>query len=179
MSKRAIFLDRDGVLNANVVRNGKPYAPRTIEAFHLLPGVAEAVQRIKAAGFLAIVVTNQPDVAAGLTSRSIVDAMHVKLRQALPLDDIKVCWHRDQDGCSCRKPKPGLLFEAAAEWDIDLGSSYMIGDRWRDIEAGQAAGCTTILVDHGLVQEHATNPDLTTGSLADAVAIILARERAA
>ena len=179
MSKRAIFLDRDGVLNANVVRNGKPYAPRTIEAFHLLPGVAEAVQRIKVAGFLAIVVTNQPDVAAGLTSRSIVDAMHVKLRQALPLDDIKVCWHRDQDGCSCRKPKPGLLFEAAAEWDIDLGSTYMIGDRWRDIEAGQAAGCTTILVDHGLVQEHATHPDLTTGSLADAVALILARERAA
>jgi D-glycero-D-manno-heptose 1,7-bisphosphate phosphatase len=179
MAKRAVFLDRDGVLNANIVRDGKPYAPRAVEDFHLLPGVEDAVRRIKAAGFLAIVVTNQPDVAAGLTPRSVVDAMNAKLRQAVPLDDIKVCWHRDQDGCSCRKPKPGLLLEAATDWGIDLKSSYMIGDRWRDIEAGQAVGCTTILVDHGLVQEHATHPDLTTGSLAGAVALILAREKAA
>src|SRR5579864_4083061 len=90
MANRAVFLDRDGVINANIVSDGKPYAPRTIEAFRLLPGVEEAVQRIKAAGFLAIVATNQPDVAAGLTPRATVDAMHAKLRQALPLDDIKV-----------------------------------------------------------------------------------------
>lgn len=179
MPKRAIFLDRDGVLNANIVRDGKPYAPRTIEAFRLLPGVEEAVQRIKAAGFLAIVVTNQPDVAAGLTPRSVVDAMNARLRQTVPLDDFKICWHRDQDGCSCRKPKPGLLLEAARDWGIDLKSSYMIGDRWRDVEAGQAVGCTTILVDHGLVQECETQPDLTIGSLAEAVPLILAREKAA
>ncbi len=176
MKHRAVFLDRDGVLNANLVREGKPFAPRRIEEFQLLPGVEDAVRRLKAAGFLAIVVTNQPDVAAGLTPRAAVDAMHARLRAVLPLDDIKVCWHRDGDGCNCRKPKPGMLLEAASERDLDLQSSYMIGDRWRDIDAGRAAGCTTILVDHGLVQDRPTHPDLTVRSLEEAVAWILARQ---
>jgi|SRR5579862_869809 len=178
MKQRAVFLDRDGVLNANLVRDGKPFAPRRIEDFRLLPGVEDAVRRLKAAGFLAIVVTNQPDVAAGLTPRATVDAMHARLRAILPLDDIKVCWHRDIDACACRKPKPGMLLEAAAEYDIDLAASYMIGDRWRDIDAGRAAGCTTILVDHGLVQEQPARPDLTVSSLEEAAAIILRREPA-
>ena len=178
MKQRAVFLDRDGVLNANLVRDGKPFAPRRIEDFRLLPGVEDAVRRLKAAGFLAIVVTNQPDVAAGLTPRATVDAMHARLRAILPLDDIKVCWHRDVDACACRKPKPGMLLEAAAEHDVDLAASYMIGDRWRDIDAGRAAGCTTILVDHGLVQEQPARPDFKVSSLEEAVALILTREPA-
>ncbi len=176
MPNRAIFIDRDGVLNANLVRGGKNYAPRTLAEFRLLPGVEDAVRRVKSAGFLAIVATNQPDVAAGLTPRATVDAMHEELRRRLPLDDIKVCFHQDGDRCACRKPKPGMLIEAASEHDIDLKSSYMVGDRWRDIEAGQAAGCFTFLVDHGLVQERPTHPDRTVSSLEEAVSVILARE---
>lgn len=179
MSKRAVFLDRDGVLNANLVREGRAYAPRTLTDFQLLPRVEEAVRRVKEAGFLVIVATNQPDVPAGITPRSTVDAMHAELQRRVPVDDIKICFHTDADHCACRKPKPGMILEAAIEHDIDLGASYFIGDRWRDIEAGRAAGCFTVLVDHGLVQDKPTHPDKTVSSLADAVSFILARERRA
>jgi len=175
MPNRAVFLDRDGVLNANIVRDGKPYAPRVLADFHLLPGVEEALRRIKDAGFMAIVVTNQPDVASGFTARATVDAMHDELRRRLPLDDIKVCWHLDRDHCSCRKPKPGMLLEAAVEHDIDRKASYMVGDRWRDVLAGQAAGCSTLFVDYGLEQEKPATPDKTVLSLAEAVAYIVAK----
>lgn len=173
MRKRAIFLDRDGVLNRNTVIGGKPYAPRHFADFELFPDVEEAIRKIKRHDFLAIVVTNQPDVASGLTPRAEVDAMHDELRRRLPLNDIKVCWHVDADLCGCRKPKPGLLLEAAAEHVVDLAASYMIGDRWRDIDAGRAAGCRTILIDRGLVQEKLALPDKTTLSLAGAVDYIL------
>jgi len=175
--KRAIFLDRDGVLNANLINEGKPFAPRRLEDFRLLPGVVEAVTKAKAAGFLTIVTTNQPDVAAGVTTRATVDAMHAELRRQLPLDDIKICFHQDCDECSCRKPKPGMLLEAAAQWGIDLKASYMIGDRWRDIDAGRNAGCNTVLVDHGFRQERPSQPDMSVSSLAAAIAAICARDQ--
>jgi D-glycero-D-manno-heptose 1,7-bisphosphate phosphatase len=175
MAARAVFLDRDGVLNANLIRNNRPYAPRTLEEFHLLPGVEVAVQRIKDAGFLAIVVTNQPDVADGITPRATVDAMHAKLRRHLPLDDIKICLHNNADRCTCRKPLPGLILEAAAERDIDLAASYLVGDRWRDVKAGQAAGCRTIFIDYGFTQDEAIEPDAIVKSLPEAISYILAR----
>jgi D-glycero-D-manno-heptose 1,7-bisphosphate phosphatase len=178
MPNRAVFLDRDGVLNANIERDGKPYAPRALADFHLLPGVEEAVRRIKDVGFLTIVVTNQPDIASGHTTQATLDTMHEELRRRLPLDDIKICFHLDADHCTCRKPKPGMLLDAAAQYDIDLKRSYMIGDRWRDVLAGQAAECFTLLVDHGLVQERASHPDKVVSSLAEAVDFILAREKA-
>jgi len=178
MPRRAVFLDRDGVLNANIVRDGRPYAPRTLADFQLFPGTEDALSQLKAAGFLLIVATNQPDVPSGITPRATVDAMHAELRRRLPLDDINICFHTDADNCACRKPKPGLLLQAAEEYDIDLASSYMIGDRWRDIEAGQSAGCFTILVDHGLRQDKPTYPDRTVSSLGEAAAIILGREPA-
>lgn len=179
MPRRAVFLDRDGVLNANIVRDGRPYAPRTLAEFQLFPGIEQALGRLKAAGFFLIVATNQPDVPSGITPRATVDAMHAELRRRLPLDDIKICFHTDADNCACRKPKPGLLLEAAAEYDIDLAASYMIGDRWRDIEAGQSAGCFTILIDQGLRQDKPTYPDRTVSSLAEAASMILAREDSA
>ena len=175
MAARAVFLDRDGVLNANLVRDNRPYAPRRLDEFRLLPGVEEAVQRIKAAGFLAIVVTNQPDVADGVTSRATVDAMHAELRRRLALDDIKICFHNNAARCSCRKPLPGLILEAAAEYGIDLAASYMVGDRWRDIKAGQAAGCHAIFIDYGFKQDEAIDPDATFKTLPEAVSYILAR----
>ncbi|HEY1506060.1 MAG TPA: HAD family hydrolase [Stellaceae bacterium] len=175
MSVRALFVDRDGVLNANFVRNGKAYAPRSLAEFRLLPGVEGALRRAKDAGFRVIVVTNQPDVANGLTPRAEVDAMHAWLHEHLPIDDIRICFHTDSDHCECRKPKPGLLLEAAGQYEIDLEQSYMVGDRWRDILAGQAAGCFTILVDYGLAQEQPSHPGRIVRSLAEAVDSILAR----
>jgi D-glycero-D-manno-heptose 1,7-bisphosphate phosphatase len=175
MSARAVFLDRDGVLNANLVRNNRPYAPRRLEEFEVMPGVEAAVRQIKAAGFLTIVATNQPDVADGITPRATVDAMHAELHRRMPLDDIKVCFHNNAAHCTCRKPLPGLLLEAAANHGIDLATSYMVGDRWRDIKAGQAAGCHSVFIDYGFTQEEAIEPDAIAKSLPEAVAYILGR----
>ncbi len=173
MVKAAVFLDRDGVINANLERDGKPVAPTRIEEFRLLPGVEDAVRRLKEAGYTIIVCTNQPDVATGRTSRAAVDAMHDLVREKLNVDDIKVCFHTDKDHCDCRKPKPGLLVAAAREHDIDLTGSFMIGDRWRDVMAGRAAGCKTFFVDYGYRQEGPNEPDYVVPSLAEAAEIVL------
>jgi D-glycero-D-manno-heptose 1,7-bisphosphate phosphatase len=173
MVKRAVFLDRDGVLNANIERDGRPVAPTTLAEFRILPGAAEAVFRLKQAGFTLVVVTNQPDVATGRTPRGVVDAMNAQLRAAMPIDDIKVCFHADEDRCTCRKPLPGMILEAARERGIDLPGSFMVGDRWRDIEAGRNAGCKTILLDVGTAQEGTTQPDRIVKTLNEAVNCIL------
>ncbi len=172
----AVFLDRDGVINANIERDGKPVAPVLLEQFQLLPGVEEAAARLKAAGYLLVVVTNQPDVATGRTPRSVVDAMHDVVRRRLAVDDIKACFHTDRDNCDCRKPKPGMMLEAAAQHGIDLANSYVVGDRWRDIEAGRAAGCLTIFVDYGYEQDGPCRPDRTVRSLPEAAAWILGKQ---
>jgi D-glycero-D-manno-heptose 1,7-bisphosphate phosphatase len=145
--RRAVFLDRDGVLNRLVRRDGKPFVPSSISEVEILPGVPEALARLRDAGFLLIVTTNQPDVARGHVTRESVEAIHDFLRKRLPLDDICVCFHVDEDRCACRKPQPGMLFTAAVARDIQLPRSFMVGDRWRDIGAGKAAGCTTVLVN--------------------------------
>jgi D-glycero-D-manno-heptose 1,7-bisphosphate phosphatase len=174
--RRAVFLDRDGVINANLERDGRPVAPRALAEFKLLPGVEDAIRRLKQYGYLVIVITNQPDVANGLTERATVEAMHDMMRERLPIDDIKVCFHNDAAGCDCRKPKPGLIVTAAAEHDIDLARSYVVGDRWRDVAAGRAAGCCTIFVDYSYKQDGPNHPDLVVKSLPEATAIILSRE---
>jgi len=171
--KRAVFLDRDGVLNRSMIRNGRPCAPTSAKEFELLPGVPEAVARLRKAGFLLIVVTNQPDIAAGTVSREVLERIHEKLRAWLPIDDIKVCCHADKDECACRKPKPGMLLEAAREWSIDLNRSFIVGDRWRDISAGKAAGCKTIFVDYGYAERLIDPPDFVVTSLQEAASIIL------
>jgi D-glycero-D-manno-heptose 1,7-bisphosphate phosphatase len=173
---KGVFLDRDGVINANLERNGKPVAPTSLADFRILPGVEEAARRLKQAGFHLVIVTNQPDVATGLTPKTTVEAMHDEIRRVLPIDDIMVCFHVDADNCSCRKPKPGLILEAAAKHGIDLAASYLVGDRWRDVEAGHAVGCHTILLDYGYPQDKPAKPDQVVKSLADAAAFIIARE---
>lgn len=155
---RAVFLDRDGVLNKSIVRDGRPYAPTTLSEFELLPGVIDAAQALRRKGFLLIVVTNQPDVGAGRVEQQTVERMNAELRKWLPIDDIKVCYHVDRDDCQCRKPKPGMLLEAAREWNIDLETSVMVGDRWRDIEAGHAARCKTVFVDCGYDEKGVSKP---------------------
>lgn len=172
--RSAVFLDRDGVINEAILRDGKPYPPASVEALHVLPGVPEVLSALHAAGFLLLVVTNQPDVARKRQTREVVEQMHQRLRQSLPLDDFFVCWHDDADACACRKPAPGLLLAAASMYDLDLSSSFMVGDRWRDVEAGRRAGCKTVWLDLGyLEQEPALQPDLRVSSLAEAVEWIL------
>ena len=174
-SRAAVFLDRDGVINRPVIRNGRPYPPPDVSALEILPGVEDALARLRAAGFHLVVVTNQPDVARGIQSRDVIDRKHARLSAALPLDDIRVCPHDDADRCACRKPEPGLLQDAAREAELSLAESFMVGDRWRDIEAGQRAGCTTVFIDWGYDERRPEIPDAVVGSLAEAADWILTR----
>jgi D-glycero-D-manno-heptose 1,7-bisphosphate phosphatase len=171
--RRAVFLDRDGVINRSLVRGGKPFAPVRPEELEILPGVAEALLKLRHAGFINIVVTNQPDIATGKQRPEALDAMHSRLMTELALDGIKVCTHVDADNCVCRKPRPGLLLDAARELDIDLAASYMVGDRWRDMEAGQRAGCKCFFVDYGYDEKQPEKPYVAVKSLSDAVDLIL------
>lgn len=145
--RHAIFLDRDGVINKALVKDGRPFSPRTIDDFEILPGAEEALNLFHDLGYLNIVATNQPDIARHLMSEQILNNMHDLIRQNLAVDEIFVCPHDNSDNCLCRKPKPGMIIDAAAKWDIDLTNSYFIGDTWKDIHAGKAAGCSTILLD--------------------------------
>jgi D-glycero-D-manno-heptose 1,7-bisphosphate phosphatase len=174
--RRAVFLDRDGVINHNEVRGGRPYSPETLDRFVILPGVPAAVDALRGAGFLIIVATNQPDVRTGKQSLETVEAMHALLRQHVQVDDIEVCYHVDHDGCECRKPKPGMLLRAAQKHGIALAQSWMVGDRWRDVGAGQAAGCKTVFLDYGYTGEPPpVDPDVVARSLAEAVSHILGK----
>jgi D-glycero-D-manno-heptose 1,7-bisphosphate phosphatase len=167
--RQAVFLDRDGTINQSDVRNGKPYAPTRLEDFQYLPGAPKAISRFLNEGYLVIVITNQPDLATGNNSLAVLDAMHARLRDELGVDDVLICPHTDADGCECRKPKPGLLIQAAQKWNIDLDRSIMVGDRWRDIVAGQAAGCLTVFIDHGYTDDPPPeSPDSIVSSLASA-----------
>lgn len=174
MSARAVFIDRDGVINRGIIRDGKPYPPMTLAELEVLPGVPEALQRIHDAGFLIIVATNQPDVARGKQSAAMVEAMHEVLRAQLPIDDFYACYHDEGDGCDCRKPKPGMLLAAARKYDIDMARSYMIGDRWRDTGAGQNAGCTAVWLDWDYDERKPVPPYIRVQSLGEAADAILA-----
>jgi D-glycero-D-manno-heptose 1,7-bisphosphate phosphatase len=145
--RRAVFLDRDGVLVIPDMRDGRSFAPRRLEDFRYYPETKTRLESLKQAGFLLIVVTNQPDVGKGLISPSTLEQMHNRILQELPVDRIEVCTHTQTDECACRKPKPGMLLSAARELQIDLESSFMVGDRASDVEAGIAAGCETIFID--------------------------------
>jgi D-glycero-D-manno-heptose 1,7-bisphosphate phosphatase len=170
--QQAVFLDRDGVLNRPVVRYGKPYPPLSLDDFVILPDVPEALARLSERGFQLYVVTNQPDVARGTQQRSVVEAMHDTLQRVLPISGFYVCYHDDQDECDCRKPKPGLLLKAAVDHSISLPDSYMIGDRWRDIDCGHAAGCTTIFIDKEYTESLRKEPDFRAADMFTAAAII-------
>ena len=176
--KQAVFFDRDGVLNEAVIRDGKPYPPASADALRVTPGAAAGLGRLRSAGLPLVVVTNQPDVARGAQDRAAVDAIHERLRRELPIDHVLSCFHDDADGCACRKPKPGLILEGAARCGADPGRSFLVGDRWRDIEAGQAAGCKTVWIDRGYRERGpAAPPDARVATLDEAVAWILQQLR--
>lgn len=172
-SRRAVFLDRDGVLNEPLMREGVPRPPRSPAELVLPPGVEEACSSLRVAGWLLIVATNQPEIARGTLSRTSVDDVNRRLRARLRLDDVMVCPHDDAAGCSCRKPADGMLREAAARWSLDLEASYMVGDRWRDIQAGRRAGCVTIHVDRRYDESAPDAPDFVVWNLSEAAEVIL------
>jgi D-glycero-D-manno-heptose 1,7-bisphosphate phosphatase len=169
----AVFLDRDGVLNRSLVRDGTPEPPRRPDDVEILPGVAKSCAELRAAGFALVVVTNQPEIARGTLTRKTVDAINGEISASLPLDEIVVCPHDDADGCDCRKPRPGMLLDATERHGIDLEHSYLVGDRWRDIGAGQAAGVKTIFVDRGYDERRPEKPDAVVGDLTEATVWIL------
>src|SRR3954463_14237534 len=171
--RRAVFLDRDGVLNKAYVRHGKPYSPDTIEEMIIAADAAHALERLRRHDFLLIVATNQPDIARGRLTRAQVDAMNGYLRRTLPLDGIEMCTHDDADKCDCRKPMPGLLLQAAQREGIELSQSFMVGDRYRDIEAGRNAGCRTILIGDGYDETFKAQPDAMVSTLTEAADWIL------
>jgi D-glycero-D-manno-heptose 1,7-bisphosphate phosphatase len=173
--RRAVFLDRDGVLNRANVVDGKPQPPASVDDLELLPGVEEGCRQLHEAGLLLIVVTNQPDVARGTQTMATVEALNRELSSRLPLDEIRVCPHDDADRCDCRKPAPGLLLDAARDHEIDLENSVMVGDRWRDVEAGRRAGCKSVFIDSGYSERPPEAPDLTVRGLGEAVQWILER----
>jgi D-glycero-D-manno-heptose 1,7-bisphosphate phosphatase len=177
VARRAVFLDRDGVINRVVFRTGKPHPPSSPKDFELYEDVIDGCARLKAASFLLVVITNQPDVGRGVQSREAVEAMHLKLQSALPsLDCIKICYHggeRYGQPCDCRKPRPGLVLRAAAELNIDLKESYVIGDRWRDIDCARAAGCRAIFIDRGYKEKLRQAPDVTVANFKEAVNAVL------
>jgi D-glycero-D-manno-heptose 1,7-bisphosphate phosphatase len=177
ITRRAVFLDRDGVLNRAVVRNGMPCPPSTPNDFELYEDVAGGCARLKAARFLLVVITNQPDVGRGIQSRENVEAMHLKLQSALPeLDRVEICYHGGEpygQTRDCRKPRTGLILKAADELNINLTDSYVIGDRWRDVDCARAAGCRAIFIQRGYKETLRKAPDVTVANFNDAVNAVL------
>jgi D-glycero-D-manno-heptose 1,7-bisphosphate phosphatase len=171
--RRAVFLDRDGVLAEAILRSdGNSYAPTRVEDFVLVPDASQHVQRLRDAGFLCFVFTNQPELANGELLAPDLDEMHRQLRAAVPsLDDIYVCPHDKSERCRCHKPATGMMDDAAAQWNVDLARSYVVGDRWRDVDAGKAAGCYAILIERPYSK--ATWASARVATLAEAVDTIL------
>lgn len=176
----AVFLDRDGTLNRQVIRDGRPYPPQTLDEFELFPGVPEACAQLAAAGYVLVVATNQPDVGRGTQSQAVIDTMHAKLRRLVPaISHIEACYAPGLDKSAPpdrrRKPEPGMLLDAALLLGLDLGRAWMVGDRWRDIDCGKRAGVRTVFIDFGYAEELRAAPDFTVGSFVEAARIILAQ----
>ncbi len=172
---KAVFLDRDGVINVCRVIDGKPYPPTGPDTFEFIEHAKEACQRLMSAGFLLFVATNQPDIGRGKQTLEAVESMHDLVRAELPVEKIYVCTHGSDNECTCRKPQPGMLLMAAEEYGIDLGASYMVGDRWRDIDCGATAGCTTIFIDYGYDEKLRAQPDAVVSHIGEAADWILSR----
>jgi D-glycero-D-manno-heptose 1,7-bisphosphate phosphatase len=176
----AVFLDRDGTLNRQVIRDGQPYPPATVAEFELFPGVPDACAQLAAAGYVLVVATNQPDVGRGTQPQAVIEAMHAKLQQLVPqLSRIEVCYAPGQGIAHPenrrRKPEPGMLLDAARSLQLDLARSWMIGDRWRDVDCGKRAGVRTVFIDFGYTEELKSPPDFSASSFAEATRIVLAQ----
>jgi D-glycero-D-manno-heptose 1,7-bisphosphate phosphatase len=175
--RAAVFLDRDGVLIHAPVVDGKPQSIRDVSSLELEPWARETCDELRAAGFALVCVTNQPDVARGLLATEELERIHARLHALLPLDEIVVCPHDDADRCACRKPLPGMLVGAAERHGLDLAASVMVGDTWRDVEAGRRAGCSTVLLERDYSESVRGNADVVVRDLREAASWILAARR--
>ena len=176
LNKKAVFLDRDGVINRALVIDNLPYPPNSIKDLEILPEVPKSLRLLEDKGYLLLVVTNQPDVGRGIQKRETVEEIHSFLLEELPLDEIYVCWHGQDGDCDCRKPLPGMLSQAAEKYGINLKESFLIGDRWKDINAGMSAGCQTVFLDHGYKETLRQTPTYQTNSILTATTWILNRQ---
>jgi D-glycero-D-manno-heptose 1,7-bisphosphate phosphatase len=170
---KAVFLDRDGVIVVPESRNGRGYAPRRLQDYRFYHDAHSSLCRLKEAGFLLVVVTNQPDVGNGLISRAVIDEMHARLVRELSVDAIRSCLHSQTENCACRKPAPGLLLEAIREFDLSVRHCFMVGDRATDIQAGKSAGCRAIFIERGYSEPKPQDADFTVASMADAAEAVL------
>ena len=170
--KKSVFLDRDGVINKVYIKDGLPRSPNSSNELKILPGVRESVIKLKKLNFICLMVTNQPNVSRKKIDKNSVIQMNNFLKNEIALDDIFVCYHDDSDNCNCRKPKPGLLLQAGKKWDVDFKKSFMIGDRWKDIQAGEKVGCKTIFLDYKYNEKKPKKPDFVSDSLLNAAHII-------
>ena len=176
--RRAVFLDRDGIINLEIFRAGAWRPPSALSELRFAPGVDDCLAHLKRLGFLLVIVTNQPDVARGQQTVARVEEMHAVLRSRMPIDDIYVCYHDDPDDCACRKPRPGMLLKAAEDHGLDLRESFLIGDRWRDVEAGRRVACRTVLVrNESSRDQREACPTFETNSLGSAVHWIAAHSQ--
>ena len=169
IENKAVFIDRDGVINLPSIIDGKSYPPSDVSELEIYPDVLGSSRKLKSLGYLLIVVTNQPDVSRGKTSKKSVEEINNVIFKSLPIDEIKICYHDDHHGCNCRKPLPGMLTSAALDYGINLKKSFMIGDRWKDIDAGYSAGCKTIMMEKNYIERNPQNaPDVKVKSFKEA-----------
>jgi D-glycero-D-manno-heptose 1,7-bisphosphate phosphatase len=171
----AVFLDRDGTLNVAQLRKGLPHPPESVAEFRLLPGVEEGCRRLRAAGYVLVVVTNQPDVGRGEQTTENVEAIHRRLLELLQIDRIEVCYDPGRgEESEFRKPRPGMILKAARELGLDLARSWMVGDRWRDVDCGANAGVRTVFIDYGYAEALRSRPTYSVADFPSAVEVILA-----
>lgn len=172
--RRAVFFDRDGVLNDIVLRGQQRGvgSPRDLAELSIVPEAAQAIARLRNCGFHVFVVTNQPELARGTLREDALKEINAAIAAALQIDDWRICPHDDQHQCSCRKPAPGMVLDLAAQWDIVLSSSYFIGDTWKDVATGAAAGCRTVLIRR-YYSGDGPPPDHSVETLREAVDLIL------
>ena len=171
--RRAVFLDRDGVINLAYKKKGKPYPPKDLNQLIILTGVKESVRKLNQFGYVVIVATNQPDISNGNSNYEKINLLHKEIALLTGIEHFYVCPHIETDACPCRKPKPGLLLQAARELDLDLNKSFMVGDRWQDVGAGQSAGCKNYFIDYNYIEKRPIKPFITVLSLAHATELIL------
>ncbi|HOV88836.1 MAG TPA: HAD family hydrolase [Candidatus Paceibacterota bacterium] len=171
-NRRAIFLDRDGVINKAIIRAGGFSSPWSLDEFEIIDEVEEVLKEFKKLEFLNIIITNQPDIARGNLLLRELEKMHQIILERLPVDDIQYCPHDDKDNCDCRKPKPGMILRAAQKWNIDLNHSYVIGDRWKDIKASKAAGCKAFLIRREYNLDYQEDYDFEINNLKEVVEFI-------
>ena len=175
--KKAAFLDRDGVINAAIVLNGKPDSPKNLTEMKILEGVIEAIQTLKAQSFIPIIITNQPDIARNRLKDVDLIAMHEKIRSETQIEYFYTCPHDDEDGCNCRKPKPGLISQAEKDLQIELKSSFLVGDRWRDITTAQALGIEAFFIDYSYTEKQPSKPYTRVSSLLEVSKIMVQRSK--